>query len=63
MRIIKYAAEIVRQDGNDITIRFECDGFAFGTEETLDEITIPIVELLDLMQKADDQKYKADGDE
>jgi hypothetical protein len=58
MRKIKYAVEIVSQDGKNITLRFECDGFAFGTEETLDEITMPIEELLEELQKIDEKKWE-----
>lgn len=47
---IKYEAHITQKDGQ-ITLLFSCDGGKFGTDEILDEHTFNAKELLEILQR------------
>jgi hypothetical protein len=51
-----FEVQIAEQDGTNVTLTFRADGFAFGTDERLDEITIPIEQLLDVLQRMEEAK-------
>lgn len=53
-----FEIQIAEQDGTNVTLTFWADGFAFGTDERVDEITIPIEQLLSVLQKIEDEKYE-----
>lgn len=56
---IKYEAHITQKDGQ-ITLLFSCDGGKFGTDEILDEHTFNAKELLEILQRNEQEMRNID---
>ena len=49
---VKYSVDI-KPEGDKIKLLFSCDGGKFGTDEILDEYTVSVKELLEILQNGE----------